>query len=86
MILRISVSNVLKMFLYNKHNCFIGCTFVNFHPHSLLAGSPVGLRSKRFVFEILLARENRVHLVVVDLLSLRQAGRANAPPIFWAGS
>ena len=26
---------------------------------SLLAGSPVGLRSKRFVFEILLARENR---------------------------
>ena len=26
---------------------------------SLLAGSPVGLKSKRFVFEILLARENR---------------------------
>ena len=25
---------------------------------SLLAGSPVGLESKRFVFEILLAREN----------------------------
>ena len=26
---------------------------------SLLAGSPVGLKSKRFVFEIILARENR---------------------------
>ena len=26
---------------------------------SLLAGSPVGLKSKRFVFEILFARENR---------------------------
>ena len=26
---------------------------------SLLTGSPVGLKSKRFVFEILLARENR---------------------------
>ena len=26
---------------------------------SLLVGSPVGLKSKRFVFEILLARENR---------------------------
>ena len=26
---------------------------------SLLAGSPVGLKSKRLVFEILLARENR---------------------------
>ena len=37
----------------------IGKKKKNSNGDSLLAGSPVELKSKRFVFEILLARENR---------------------------
>ena len=53
---RVDLSIELPAFLHNSLPTYM---YIPLYTASLLAGSRVGLKSKRFVFEILLARENR---------------------------